>query len=227
VDPSPTTSGNEPFIAPSAEIGQGSVIYPFSYIGEGVRLGRGVRVFPGAFIGKPPMGTGALARRPSFEPFVEIGDDCVIGPHAVIYYDVKIGHNTLIGDGASIRERSTIGDECIIGRYVAMNYNCHVGDRTKVMDLAVLTGNMTIGEDVFIAMNVSSANDNAMGADSYDEDQIVGPTIGARARIGVGAVLLPGVRIGQDAIVAAGALVTRDVPERATVIGLPARQVGD
>ena len=112
----------------------------------------------------------------------------------MIYYDVKIGQNTLIGDGASIRELCTIGDECIIGRYVAINYNCHVGNRTKVMDLAVLTGNMTVGEDVFIAMNVSSANDNAMGADSYDEDQIAGPTIGARARIGVGAVLLPGVR---------------------------------
>ena len=68
-----------------------------------------------------------------------------------------------------------IGDECIIGRYVAINYNCHVGDRTKVMDLAILTGNMTVGEDVFIAMNVSYANDNAMGADSYDEDQIIGP----------------------------------------------------
>ena len=74
-------------------------------------------------------------------------------------------------------------------------------------------------------MNVSSANDNAMGADSYDEDQIIGPTIGARARIGVGAVLLPGVRIGQDAIVAAGALVTRDVPENVTVIGFPARRI--
>jgi acetyltransferase-like isoleucine patch superfamily enzyme len=227
VDPSPTSSGNEPFIAPSAVIGEGSVIYPFAYIGDGVRLGRGVHVFPGTFIGKPPMGAGALARRPSFDRVVEIGDHCVIGPHAVIYYDVKIGHNTLIGDGASIRERCTIGDECIVGRYVAINYNCHVGNRTKVMDLAVLTGNMTVGEDVFIAMNVSSANDNAMGADSYDEDQIVGPTIGARARIGVGAILLPGVHVGQDSTIAAGALVTRDVPENVTAVGIPARPVGN
>ena len=193
MDPSPTHSGNEPFIAPSAVIGEGSVIYPFAYIGDGVRIGRDVHVFPGSVIGKPPMGAGAVSRSPSFDRVVDIGDQCAIGPHAVIYYDVKIGHGTLIGDGASIREQCTIGDECIIGRYVAINYNCHVGDRTKVMDLANLTGNMTIGEDVFIAMHVSTANDNAMGADSYNEEQIIGPTIGARARIGVGAVLLPGI----------------------------------
>jgi acetyltransferase-like isoleucine patch superfamily enzyme len=224
---SPTNPGLEPFIAPSAVIGEGSVIYPFCYIGEGVRIGRDVHVFPGTVLGKPSMGAGNLARPPSFDRVVEIGDQCVIGPHAVIYYDVRIGHRTLIGDGASIRERCTIGDKCIIGRYVAVNYNCHVGDRTKVMDLAILTGNMTIGEDVFIAMHVSSANDNAMGADSYDEEQIIGPTIGARARIGVGAVLLPKVHVGEDATVAAGALVTRDVPVRATVMGSPARPIDD
>jgi acetyltransferase-like isoleucine patch superfamily enzyme len=227
VDAAPTNPAHEPFIAPSAVVGEGSVVYPFCYIGEGVRIGRDVHVFPGTVIGKPAMGAGNLARHPSFDRVVEIGDRCAIGPHAVIYYDVTIGSNTLIGDGASVRERCTIGDECIIGRYVAVNYNCHVGDRTKVMDLAILTGNMTIGEDVFIAMHVSSANDNAMGADSYDEEQVVGPTVGARARIGVGAILLPGVRVGEDATVAAGALVTRDVPDGATVLGRPARPAGD
>jgi acetyltransferase-like isoleucine patch superfamily enzyme len=226
VEPSPTPSGNQSFIAPGAVIGEGSVIYPFAYIGEGVRLGRDVHVFPGTVIGKPPMGAGATARTPSFDQTIDIGDGCAIGPNAVIYYDVKIGHNTLIGDGASIREQCTIGDECIIGRHVAVNYNCHVGDRTKVMDLVSLTGNMTVGEDVFIAMHVSSANDNAMGAHSYDEGQIVGPVIGARARIGVGAILLPAVHIGAGALVAAGALVTRDVPEDATVMGVPARPKG-
>ena len=223
MDPSPTSSRNEPFIAPTAVIGEGAVIYPFVYIGDGVRIGRDVHVFPGTVIGKPPMGAGATARTPSFEQTIDIGDRCAIGPNAVIYYDVRIGHNTLIGDGASVRERCTIGNQCVIGRHVAINYNCHVGDRTKVMDLVALTGNMTIGEDVFIAMHVSSANDNAMGADSYDEEQIIGPIIGDRARIGVAAVLLPHVRVGAGAIVGAGAVVTRDVADGATVMGIPAR----
>ena len=227
MDPSPTASGNEPFIAPSAVIGEGSVIYPFSFIGEGVRIGRGVHVFPGSVIGKPPMGAGATARTPSFDETIEIGDECAVGPNAVVYYDVSIGERTLIGDGASIREKCTIGAECIISRYVTLNYNCHVGHRTKVMDLSHLTGNMTIGDDVFISIHVSTTNDNAMGADSYSEGQITGPTIGDRARIGAGAILLPGVHVGRGATVAAGALVTRDVPEDVTVMGIPARRIPD
>jgi acetyltransferase-like isoleucine patch superfamily enzyme len=173
------------------------------------------------------MGAGATARSPSFDRFVEIGDDCAIGPNAVIYYDVKIGHNTLIGDGASIREQCTIGDECIISRCVTINYNCHVGDRTKVMDLTHLTGNMTIGDDVFISVHVSSTNDNTMGGESYDEELIIGPTIGARARIGAGAVLLPRINVGEGATVGAAALVTRDVPENTTVMGVPARRTAE
>ena len=145
----------------------------------------------------------------------------------MIYYDVRIGDRTLIGDGASIREQCTIGDECIISRCVTINYNCHVGHRTKVMDLTHLTGNMTIDDDVFISIHVSTTNDNAMGADSYNEEQITGPTIGAQARIGAGAILLPRTNVGRGATVAAGALVTRDVPENATVMGIPARQIGD
>lgn len=225
MDPSPSPVSHEAWIAPSAVIGEGSVIYPFVYIGENVRIGSDVHVFPGTVIGKPPMAAGATARVPSFDNQVEIGDHCAIGPHAVIYYDVKIGQHTLIGDGASIREQSTIGDECLIGRCVTINYNCHVGNRTKVMDLAYLTGNMNVGEDVFIAMHVSTANDNAMGADGYDEAQIIGPTIGARARIGVGAILLPRIHVGSGATIAAGAVVSRDVPEDTLVMGIPANPV--
>jgi acetyltransferase-like isoleucine patch superfamily enzyme len=221
----PAHPGHEPWIAPGAVIGEGTVIDPFAYIGEGVRIGRDVHVFPGTVIGKPPAGAGAVSRTPSFDRVVEIGDRCAIGPHAVVYYDVTIGNGTLIGDGASIREGCTIGDECIISRYVTLNYNCHVGSRSKVMDLTHLTGNMTIGEDAFISVHVSTTNDNAMGDDAYDEDRIIGPTIGARARIGAAAVLLPGIVVGEDATIAAGAVVTRDVPGNATVMGVPARRV--
>src|SRR5262245_44812571 len=101
-----------------AIIGDNVVIHPFVIIEEGVRIGNDVEVFPSAYIGKPPRGVGAMTRPMNFTARIDIGDGCVIGPNAVIYYDVEIGPQTLISDGASIREQTKIGSRCIIGRYV-------------------------------------------------------------------------------------------------------------
>jgi acetyltransferase-like isoleucine patch superfamily enzyme len=208
-----------------ARLGNDVVIHPHVVVGPGVTIGDGVEIFPGAFIGREPKGAGALARQPVFERTISIGANASIGPHAIIYYDVTIGENTLIADGASIREKCRIGSRCIISRYVTINYNTTVGDRTKVMDLTHVTGNMTIGNDVFISVNVGSTNDNAIGKAGYSEDRVLGPTIEDGAAVGVGASLLPGVRIGAGAIVGAGAVLTKDVAAETLVMGMPARFV--
>jgi acetyltransferase-like isoleucine patch superfamily enzyme len=214
-------------IRPGVRIGKDAVIHPHVVINEDVVIGDGVEIFPGAVIGKEPKGTGALARKPKFEKKLMIGSNCSIGPHAVIFYDVEIGSNTLVGDGASIREQCRIGSKCIISRYVTINYNTRIGDRTKVMDLTHITGNCIIGNDVFISLTVGMTNDNMdmarMG--KYEEDKVKGPTICDGAVIGAGATLLPGVLIGQKAVVGAGAVVTHDVPAGAVVMGMPARVV--
>lgn len=204
-------------------IGRGAIIHPHATIESGTRIGDGVEVFPGAHIGKAPRGAGATARTPSFRPFVTIGDSAVIGPNAVIYYDVEIGANTLIGDGASIREGCRIGSSCIISRCVTLNYNAVIGDRTKIMDLTHITGNMTVGSDVFISVHVSTTNDNKLGRSGYSDDAIRGPIIADRVAIGAGAVLLPGITIGSDATVAAGSVVTKSVEPATLVMGVPAR----
>jgi acetyltransferase-like isoleucine patch superfamily enzyme len=95
------------------------------------------------------------------------------------------------------------------------------------MDLTHVTGNCIIGNDVFISALVSTVNDNKMGKEGYDEPSIIGPTLGNGVRVGAGAILLPGVRIGAGAIVGAGAVVTKDVPPRKVVMGIPARVVRD
>ena len=208
-----------------AVLGDGVVIHPHVVIEAGVTVGAGVEIFPGAFLGKEPKGAGATARLPAFERRIVIGDGCSIGPHAVVFYDVEIGAGTLLGDGASIREQARIGERCLLSRYVTLNYNVRIGDRTKIMDLCHITGNTTIGSDVFISTMVGMTNDNAMGKDGFRDDDIRGPTIEDGAMIGVGAKLLPRVRIGAGAIVGAGAVVTRDVAPGVLVMGVPAKPV--
>ena len=105
-----------------ATIGDNSFIHSHVVISNGVKIGRSVEIFPGAFVGKEPKGAGALARQPDFAKTVTIGNECSIGPHVVIYYDVEIGNNTLLGDGASVREKCKIGSRCILSRYVTINY---------------------------------------------------------------------------------------------------------
>lgn len=206
------------------KIGADVIIHPHVVIESGVEVRDGVEIFPGAYIGKEPKGAGALARQPKFEQRVVIGANSSVGPHAVIYYDVDIGEQCLIGDGASVREQCRIGSSTIIGRYVTINYNVEIGSRVKIMDHTWLAGNMRIEDDVFISGGVLTANDNAIGQQrDYREDEIVGPTILRGAAVGVGAVLLPHITIGERSTVAAGAVVTKSTQAESLVIGMPAK----
>lgn len=91
-----------------------------------------------------------------------------------------------------------------------------------MQDHTWLAGNMTIEDDVFISGCVGTSNDNAIGRNGYDGSPMLGPTIARGAAIGVGANLLPGVRVGIGAMVGAGAVVTKDVPDGVLVTGVPA-----
>lgn len=204
-------------------LGEGCVVHSHVVIADGAVIGDRVEIFPGALVGKEPKGAGAIARQPIFERQVEIGSDCSIGPHAIIYYDVKIGSSTLIGDGASIREQCKVGSGCIISRYVTINYNTTVGDRTKIMDGTHITGNAVLGNDVFVSLLVGTANDNFVRA-GYGE-HVRGPSIGDRVVVGAGAMLMPGIVIGEGATIAAGSVVAKDVEAGTLVAGSPSRLV--
>lgn len=230
-------------VVSTSDIGTGVTIGPFAVIAQDVRLGNdvrihphvviepgvviadGVEVFPGAYIGKEPKGAGSLARKPTFDRRVVIGANSSIGPHAVVYYDVEIGNNTLLGDGASIREKCRIGSYCIVARYVTVNYNTTIGDRTKIMDLSHITGNGSIGNDVFISVLVGTTNDNSMGQMQYDEGRVLGPTVHDGAAIGVGASLLPNVDIGEGTVVGAGAVVSKSIGADKLVLSVPAKVI--
>jgi acetyltransferase-like isoleucine patch superfamily enzyme len=206
-------------------IGSNVIIHPHVVIESGVTIGDGVEIFPGSYIGKKPSGAGATARPLTYQPRVTIGKDCAIGPHAVIFYDVDIGHNTLLGDGISLREQVKVGHHCVIGRHVTINYNTTIGNNTKIMDMAHITGNCWVGNNVFIGMSACTANDNYLVTREYNEEAAKGPIISDKVTVGVGAVMLPGICIGEGAFIGANSLVSKDVAPYVLVMGVPARVV--
>lgn len=212
-------------IRSDVRIGNNVTIHPHVTICDGVEIGDNVEIFPGALIGKEPKAPGILLRDINFNKKIVIGESCSIGPNSIIYYDVVIGKFTLIGDAVAIRENCRIGDRCILGRHVSLNYNVIIGEKTKIMANSHITGNATIGKNVFIGVGVISANDNNFGTKGYEEEAIQGPVIGDFVKIGVGAILLPNIKIGENALVSAGSVVTRNVEKYSHVMGVPARHI--
>lgn len=202
-----------------------------AWIATDTVLGQNVTILPGAVLGRPPLSTKAQVRKAhaALPPLV-IGDNCVIGANAVIYRGTTIGNNTLVGDTACIREQVQIGQSCIIAMGVTVNYNTIIGSRVKVMDSSHITGNSLIEDDVFVSLLVGTANDNSMGREAAfnkpaEQRDRRGVTIRRFGRIGQGAMIMPGIEIGENGVVAAGSVVNRSVAPRTVVFGAPARAV--
>ena len=220
-----TTIGEFSVVRAGVTIGDRVVIHAHVVLYAGTRIGDDVEIFPGSIVGKEPRSPGTLSRPIEHSETVSIGDGCVIGPHAVIYAGSTIGRRVLVGDHASIREGCSIGDNVVVGRHVTVNYDVSIGAGTKIMDHSWLAGSMEIGRDVFISGGVMTANDDSMGADP--DRPLAGPSIADRARVGAGVILLPGRSLGPASVVAAGAVVVRDVEAGSTVRGVPARPAHD
>lgn len=198
-----------------------------SWVHEHTVIGDNVGLAVACVIGFPPRGTAAN-RRPISKSLscTRLGDRVVVKPFACIYLDVHIGEDTLVGNHASIREGSRIGKRCVVGAYVDIQYDVILGDDVRILNQTQITGGTRIGSGTFIGPGVQTANDPYLfheDLDDYKDRGQVPPVIGNKVFIGVGAIILPGVKIGDGARVAAGALVTRDVPAGATVVGSPAR----
>jgi acetyltransferase-like isoleucine patch superfamily enzyme len=200
-----------------AEIHPTAIVYP------GTVLGEGVKVLEHAVVGKQPsLSPRSTASRDPLEP-TRIGDGTIVSTGAIVFAGAKIGARVILGDQSCVRERVVVGDDVVIGRGSLVENDTTIGAMTKIQAEAYITAYSTLEEHVFIAPCVVTTNDNFMGRTDQRLELIEGPTIRRGARIGGGAILLPGVEVGEDAFVGAGAVVTKDVEPRMLVVGNPAR----
>jgi acetyltransferase-like isoleucine patch superfamily enzyme len=203
----------------SYEAGQNVVIYPGTVIGDGCKIGDNV------VLGKQPSLSPRSTARQEELPPLELGTETVVAAGAVVFAGTTVGARVVIGDQACVRERCRIGDDVVIGRGSLVENDTSIGQLTKIQANAYVTAYSTLEDNVFVAPCVVTTNDNFMGRTERRHALRKGPTIRRGARIGGAAVLLPGIEIGEEAFVGAGAVVLGDVPARAVMVGNPARQL--
>ncbi|MEZ7893097.1 MAG: acyltransferase [Candidatus Wallbacteria bacterium] len=215
-------------ISAEVTIGPGTIIGSNVIIHEGSSIGANVRIDDNTVIGKLPMRAANSVMKPTGElPACIIGDNCIIGANVVIYRGCEIGQKVLIADLATIRENVKIGQFTIIGRGVAVENFCEIGEYVKLETNAYITAYSKIEDRVFIAPNVCTTNDNYLGRTKERLSKMKGITAKKGSRIGGNATILPGVTLNEDALVAAGSVVTRDVPAKKVAMGVPAKIIRD
>jgi acetyltransferase-like isoleucine patch superfamily enzyme len=198
-------------------------VHPTAVVHPGTVLGEGVKVLEHAVVGKQPsLSPRSTAKREPLPP-AEIGDGTIVSTGAVVFAGTRVGARVILGDQSCVRERVTIGDDVVLGRGSLIENDTTIGARTKIQAMAYITAYSELEEDVFIAPCVVTTNDNFMGRTERRHELIKGPTIRRGARVGGGVILLPGIEVGEEAFVGAGAVVTRNVEPRMLVVGSPAR----
>jgi UDP-2-acetamido-3-amino-2,3-dideoxy-glucuronate N-acetyltransferase len=213
-------------ISPTAQVGSGVTFGAHVVVHDGVVIGDGCTILDGAVLGKgPKLAKRSSASRDELDPLV-LEDGVVIGTHAIVFAGARIGAGSIVADQAFVRERATIGTETVVGRASGVDNDVRIGDRVRIQSQAYVTGYSVIEDDVFFGPCAMTTNDDTMARHPKGMP-LRGATLRRACRIGGGAVLVPGVEIGEEAFVAAGSVVTADVPARKVVMGVPARLVRD
>jgi len=198
-------------------------IHPTATVYPGTVLGEGVRVMELAVVGKQPVLSARSTTKREALPPAEIGAGTIVSTGAIVFAGSRVGARVILGDQSCVRERVTIGDNVVLGRGSLVENDTTIGAMTRIQAEAYITAYSTLEEHVFVAPCVVTTNDNFMGRTERRHELMKGPTIRRGARVGGGAVLCPGIEIGEEAFVGAGAVVTKDVPPRVIVVGNPAR----
>lgn len=187
-------------------------------IRKGVDLGHNSLVEEYCILGVPPRGKDEGDLR------TVIGAGAHVRSHTVIYAGNTIGKNFQTGNKVNIRELNQIGDDVSIGTLSVIEHHVTIGDKVRIHTQVFIPEYSVIEEGAWIGPHVVLTN--AKYPHSPDaKSNLVGPTVKKGAKIGANATILPGVVIGEHALVGAGSVVVDDVPDKAVVVGNPARVI--
>lgn len=206
-------------IDPTASIGANVIIHDDVEIGPGVTIGHNV------ILGRPPRLTADSRALPQTARITRIGAGSVVGDGGKVLRGAQVAENVTLGDNIFVREGASIGAGTMIGEGCGVGAAAEVGRRVRVQSKSVVSPGMLVEDDAFISSFVVAATDNTSGR---DPSQSNGRVILRRAcRIGANVSMLPGIEIGEEALVGAGAVVCASVPARTKVAGVPARVIGE
>ena len=204
-------------------LGEGVTLGAHVTIHDGTIVGDGCVIEDGVVLGKVPR----LARSSSSGGQVDaltLGDRVSVCSGAVVFAGARVGAEVTLGDQSYVRERVTIGARSVIGRGSTIENDVTIGERVRIMSHVYVTQACVLEDDVFLAPGVMTTNDDTMARHGPDHD-LRGVTFRRACRAGGATVFTPGVEVGEEAYVAAGAVVTSDVPPRGVAMGVPARVV--
>jgi len=215
-------------LADGVELADRVKLEPYVVVHARTCLGTGCFVGSHSTLGKPPRValTSTVKTQPDLPP-LQIGSNCTIGCSAVLYAGTVLADGVFIGDRAVVRERCILAEKVVVGSGSTVENDTRIGSYTKIRTGSYITAYMEIEDRVFIAPMVTTTNDNYMGRTEKRFKYIKGATIRRGARIGGGAILLPGVEVAEETFVAAGALVTKNTEARKVVKGFPAKEIRD
>jgi acetyltransferase-like isoleucine patch superfamily enzyme len=185
-------------------------------IHAGVSLGVNTVVEEFCIIGSPPRGYNAG------ELETVIGDGSHVRSHTVIYAGNRIGRNFQTGNKVNIRELNTISDDVSVGTLSVIEHHVDIGNHVRIHSQVFIPEYSILEEECWIGPNVVLTNAQYPASPDAKKN-LKGPIIRRRAKIGANVTILPGVVIGEDALVGAGSVVVRDVPAGAVVVGNPAK----
>lgn len=219
--------GAHAVIHSGASVGAHASIGAHAVIHERTIVGQRCVVDDLAVLGKSPrLARHSAARAAEAQELapLRLGEGVTICASAVVFAGAVIADQAIVGDQAYVRERSHVGPSSVVGRGSVIDNDVRIGACVKIQTNVYVTAASVVEDHVFIGPGVVTTNDDTMSRHG-PETSLRGATLRRACRIGGGAVLTPNVEVGEEAFLAAGAVLTRDLPARAVAIGVPARVV--